>query len=190
MEIERFDIPGLVVVIPVRFRDSRGFLSEVFNEAQFGAAVEPVHFVQENHSRSEPAGTIRGLHFQAPPKAQAKLVRVTRGAVWDVAVDLRLGSPTFGHHVGVELTAENGKQLWIPVGFAHGFCTLEPSSEVIYKMTAYYDLASSHGVAWDDPDLAIPWPVDRRRVLLSDRDQRNPQLKDTPSCFSAAQSAT
>ena len=188
MEIEHLAVPGPVVVIPSRFRDARGFLSEIFNEGRFAAHVGPARFVQENHSLSERRGTIRGLHYQPPPKAQGKLVRVTRGAVFDVAVDVRHGSATFGRHVGIELSAENGKQLWIPAGFAHGFCALEPHSEVTYKMTAYYDPEHQQGIAWDDPDLGIAWPVDAAEAVLSERDRCNPRLKDAPICFGRASS--
>jgi dTDP-4-dehydrorhamnose 3,5-epimerase len=183
MKIERLAIPGPVVMTPARFWDARGFLSETFNEARFAAQIGAIAFVQENHSFSEHRGTIRGLHFQAPPKAQGKLVRVARGSIFDVAVDLRHGSPTFGRHVAVELSADNGRQLWIPVGFAHGFCSLEPRSEVTYKISAYYDPSCERGIVWDDPDLGIAWPIDRAQAVLSDRDRQNPRLKDAPICF-------
>jgi dTDP-4-dehydrorhamnose 3,5-epimerase len=183
MEIEHLAIRGPVVVTPARFRDARGFLSETFNEARFAAQIADVRFVQENHSFSEHKGTIRGLHLQIPPKAQGKLVRVTRGSIFDVAVDMRRDSPTFGRYVGVELSADNGKQLWVPVGFAHGFCSLEPGCEVVYKISAYYDPSCERGIAWNDPDLRIPWPVDPAQAVLSDRDRQNPRLKDAPTCF-------
>jgi dTDP-4-dehydrorhamnose 3,5-epimerase len=188
MEIKHFDIPGPLLVVPSRICDARGYLSETFHEQRFAAGVAPARFVQENHIFSEHAGTIRGLHFQVPPKAQAKLVRVTRGAAFDVAVDMRPHSPTFGRHVAVELTA-NCNQFWIPVGFAHGFCTLEPGSEVNYKITAYYDPECERGIAWDDADLAIPWPVDRAAAVLSDRDRHNPRLKDAPAYFGTERTA-
>ena len=183
VEILRLAIAGPLVFSPRRFADTRGFLSEVFREAWFDAHIGMGSFVQENHIYSERAGTIRGLHFQIPPRAQGKLARVTRGAVWDVAVDLREGSPTFGRHVGVELYADNGKQIWVPVGFAHGFCTLEPHSEVTYKITDYYDQEHERGIAWDDADLAVAWPVDSERAVLSDRDRQNPRLRDTARYF-------
>jgi dTDP-4-dehydrorhamnose 3,5-epimerase len=183
MEIMQLAIPGPVVVIPARVHDVRGFLSETFNERLFAARVGPVHFVQENHVFSEHAGTVRGLHFQTPPSAQAKLVRVTRGAIFDVTVDLRHGSPTFGHHASVELSAENGRQLWVPMGFAHGICTLEPRTEVTYKITAHYDPDCDRGIAWDDATLAIPWPLNRAAAVFSDRDRHNPRLKDIPIYF-------
>jgi dTDP-4-dehydrorhamnose 3,5-epimerase len=190
MDIVRLDIPGPVVLSPTRFADTRGFLAEIFHESWFAAQVEAVHFVQENHIYSEHVGTVRGLHFQRPPKSQAKLVRVTRGRVWDVAVDLRQGSPTFGRHVGVELTRDNGRQLWVPDGFAHGFCTLEPQSEVTYKTTAYYDRDCEGAVAWDDPDLAIAWPAQAIKPILSDRDRRNPRLFQLAPCFTYRRPAT
>jgi len=142
-----------------------------------------MRFAQENHSYSERAGTIRGIHFQVPPHAQGKLVRVVRGAIFDVAVDLRAGSPTFGHCAHAELSAANWHQLWIPVGFGHGFCTLEPDTEVIYKMTARYRPDSERGIAWDDPDLAIAWPLGQREPCLSERDRRHPRLAESPTYF-------
>jgi dTDP-4-dehydrorhamnose 3,5-epimerase len=149
----------------------------------FSANVARGRFVQDNHSFSKLAGTLRGIHFQLPPHAQGKLVRVTRGAIWDVAIDLRTGSPTFGRHVGIELSAANWQQLWIPVGFGHAFCTIEPGSEVFYKVTAHYQPDSERGIAWDDPDLGIDWPVEASRAILSDRDRRYARLKDCPPFF-------
>ncbi|MGH6769844.1 MAG: dTDP-4-dehydrorhamnose 3,5-epimerase [Xanthobacteraceae bacterium] len=183
MDICRFDVAGPLVLRPQRFRDHRGFLSETFREEPFAAAVTPLRFVQENHVYSARAGTIRGIHFQVAPSSQGKLVRVTRGAVWDVAVDLRNGSPTFGHHVGVELTAENWDQFWVPIGFGHGYCTLEPDTEVIYKLTAPYDASCERAIAWDDPDLALPWPLAARSPVVSERDRHNPSFKDLPIYF-------
>jgi dTDP-4-dehydrorhamnose 3,5-epimerase len=183
MDIRKLPIPGPVVIVPRKFSDARGFLSETYSEEAFCAQVAPVRFVQENHSYSEHAGTIRGIHFQVPPHAQGKLVRVARGAVFDVAVDLRAGSPSFGRCVGVELSAANWSQLWVPIGFGHGFCTLEPDTEVVYKLTASYHPASERGIAWDDPDLAIAWPLGQRQPLLSDRDRQHPRLSETPRCF-------
>ena len=141
-------------------------------------------FVQDNHSLSAEPGTIRGLHFQTRPHAQDKLIRVTRGAILDVAVDIRNGSPTFGQHVAVKISAENWQQLWIPKGFAHGFCTLKPNTEVLYKTTAYFDQSCDKGLAWDDPDLNIEWPVSPDRVKLSDKDRRHPRLSELPHYFS------
>jgi dTDP-4-dehydrorhamnose 3,5-epimerase len=183
MDLRKLQIPGPMIIAPRKFSDERGFLSETYNEDAFCTHVAPVRFVQENHSYSEHAGTIRGIHFQAPPHAQGKLVRVMRGAVFDVMVDLRSGSPTFGRCVSVELSAANWSQLWVPTGFGHGFCTLEPHTEVVYKLTARYHPESERGIAWDDPDLAIAWPLGQREPLLSERDRRHPRLADSPRYF-------
>jgi dTDP-4-dehydrorhamnose 3,5-epimerase len=186
MHIRTLRIPGPVVITPRKFSDDRGFLSETYSEEWFSANIAPVRFVQENHSYSERANTIRGIHFQVPPHAQGKLVRVTRGSVLDVAVDLRSGSPSFGHHVTIELSAANWSQVWIPEGFGHGFCTLEPHSEVVYKLTAPYHPASERGLAWNDPDLAIAWPLGQETQLepqLSDRDRKHPGFKESPAYF-------
>jgi dTDP-4-dehydrorhamnose 3,5-epimerase len=183
MDIRTLEIPGPVVVIPKKIQDERGFLSETYVDEWFRANAAQVRFEQDNHTHSVHAGTIRGIHFQAPPHAQGKLVRVIRGAVWDVAVDLRRGSPTFGRHVGVELSAENWHQLWIPLGFGHAFCTLEPHSEVLYKVTARYHPSSDHGIRWNDPDLDIRWPLNSRTPVLSERDRSHGRLRDMPAYF-------
>ena len=183
IEVEPTAIPDVVLVKPKRFGDARGFFSEVYNERSFAAAGLPTAFVQDNHSWSAQAGTIRGLHFQSPPHGQAKLVRVVRGRVLDVAVDLRRASPTFGQHVAVELSAENWYQLLIPEGFAHGFCTLEPDCEVLYKVSGFYAPAHDHGLAFDDPALAISWPVAPADAVLSDKDRRHPRLAELPAVF-------
>ena len=143
-------------------------------------------FVQENHALSHASGTVRALHFQIGTAAQAKLIRCTRGSIFDVSVDIRRGSPTYGRHVAVVLSATNWEQLYVPEGFAHGYCTLEPESEVIYKVTVYYDPASERGLAWDDPDLAIAWPVDPKAAILAERDRGFPHLADLASYFSYA----
>ena len=140
----------------------------------------PADFVQDNHSFSSAKGVVRGLHFQIKPHAQGKLVRVARGAIFDVALDIRGGSPTFGRHVSTILSAENWAQIWIPEGFAHGFCTLEPNTEVLYKTTAYYSPECSRGIKWDDPALGIAWPADPDDVVLSDADRNFPRLADLP----------
>jgi dTDP-4-dehydrorhamnose 3,5-epimerase len=140
--------------------------------------------VQDNHSFSAAVGTIRGMHFQLPPRAQAKLVRVLRGAVLDVVVDLQRGSSTYGRHAAIELSAANAQQVFVPAGFAHGFCTLEPGTEVAYKASDYYDAGLERGLAWDDPDLVLPWPVTADRAVLSDKDRRQPRLRDV-ACFSS-----
>jgi len=158
LDVVPLAIEGLKMITPKRFSDARGFFSETYSAKAFAEAGLDLTFVQDNHSLSRERGTIRGLHFQAPSHAQDKLVRVTRGRVLDVAVDLRRGSASFGRHVAVELSAENWAQLLVPIGFAHGFCTLEPDTEVLYKVTAVYDGPSEGGIRWDDPALGIAWP--------------------------------
>jgi dTDP-4-dehydrorhamnose 3,5-epimerase len=185
VRVERLGIPDVLLLEPRRFGDERGFFSEVFRRDVLAAAGIGHDFVQDNHSLSRAAGVIRGLHFQAPPAAQAKLVRVTRGAVLDVAVDLRHGSPSYGRHVAAELSAANWRQMFIPAGCAHGFCTLEPDSEVLYKVDAYYDPAADKGLAWDDPALGIAWPVAPESAILSDKDRRQPRLAELPRYFTA-----
>jgi dTDP-4-dehydrorhamnose 3,5-epimerase len=185
MQIEPLNIPDVLLITPPKFGDSRGFFSETWNEAKLAAQGFTQHFVQDNQSLSTQPGTIRGLHCQADPFAQGKLVRVVRGAIWDVAVDARHGSPTFGQFAAATLSAENWAQLWIPPGFLHGFCTLEADTEVIYKVTGAYDKASERGVIWNDPDLALPWPVPPGGAILSDKDQVLPQLRDCGVWFTA-----
>jgi len=179
----RLALPGPVLVTARRFGDHRGFFLETYSVRDFAALGISDVFVQDNHSLSAKPGTIRGMHFQLPPHAQAKLVRVLRGAILDVAVDIRRSSPSFGKHVAVELTAENAQQLFIPAGFAHGFCTLSPDTEVAYKVTDLYAPECDRGIAWDDPDLALPWPFDAAEVQLSDKDRRAPRLRDLPTVF-------
>ncbi|MBX9775439.1 MAG: dTDP-4-dehydrorhamnose 3,5-epimerase [Xanthobacteraceae bacterium] len=183
MDIRTLQIPGPVVIVPRKFSDARGFLSETYSDAAFATTVAPVRFVQENHTYSEHAGTVRGIHFQVPPHAQGKLVRVVRGAIFDVVVDLRAASPHFGRHAVVKLSAANWDQLWVPEGFGHGVCTLEPHTEIIYKVTTPYHPASERGIAWDDPDLAIAWPFGPREPVLSDRDRCHPRLAEAPAYF-------
>jgi dTDP-4-dehydrorhamnose 3,5-epimerase len=180
MKVVSTQIPEVLILRVPRFGDERGFFSEVFRDTWMPEVV----FVQDNHSMSAARGTVRGLHFQTPPAAQDKLVRVTRGAVYDVAVDIRHGSPTFGRHVGVVLSDENWEQLFVPRGFAHGFCTLEPDTEVLYKVTAHYSLEHDRGLQWDDPGLGIEWPVDPRAAVLSDKDRAWPALSELPRHFS------
>lgn len=170
MQIEKTPIPDLLVITPARFGDARGFFSESYNKtrmAQNGIATE---FVQDNHSLSEQAGTVRGLHFQSPPHAQAKLVRCGRGRLFDVAVDIRAGSPTYGKWFGIELTFENGKQLLIPEGFLHGFVTREANTEIIYKCSDYYSPECDGAVRYDDPEIAIDWGLGGQAPLLSEKD--------------------
>ncbi len=183
MQVEETAIPAVKIVTPRKHGDARGFFSEVYNKSSWEDAGLQFDFVQDNHSFSAAAGTLRGLHFQTPPFAQDKLLRVARGRILDVAVDIRPSSPTFGRHVAVELSAENWRQLLVPIGFAHGFVTLEPDTEVLYKTTAVYSPANDRGVAWDDPDLAIPWPLPSGGAMLSDKDKRWPRLKDAEVLF-------
>ena len=183
LEIRSLHIADVKLVIPQIHRDARGFFSETYNRGAMSAAGIAVEFVQDNHTLSAEAGTLRGLHFQVPPHAQGKLVRVARGSIFDVAVDIRVGSPTFGQHVSAVLSAENWMQIWIPAGFAHGYCTLEPDTEVIYKVTDYYAPESDRGIKWDDASLAIGWPVDPDNVKLSEKDRGQPALKDMVPAF-------
>ena len=183
MRFERLAIPEVVLFTPARFGDSRGFFSETWTAHGTAAAGIDLPFVQDNHSMSQARGVLRGLHCQLDPFAQGKLVRVARGAIWDVAVDARRGSPSFGQHVAAELSAANWQQLWVPPGFLHGFCTLEPDTEVIYKTTAPYDRVSERGIQWDDPDLALPWPVAAGEVQLSDKDKALPSWAEMPDWF-------
>jgi len=170
-------IPAVVCIVPGRHGDERGFFSETFRAEWF----PDLDFVQDNHSLSAKEGTLRGLHFQVPPRAQDKLVRVVRGRILDIAVDLRHGSATFGQHVAVELGADNWEQLLVPKGFAHGFVTLEPDTEVVYKGTDYYSADHDKGLQWDDSDLGIDWGVPV--PILSDRDRQHPTLSALPEYF-------
>lgn len=176
-------IPDVKIITPVRHGDQRGFFSETWNRQSMREAGIDAEFVQDNHSLSGPIGTVRGLHFQSAPFAQGKLVRVSRGRIADVVVDLRRSSATFGKHVVVELSADNWRQLWIPVGFAHGLCTLEPDTEVQYKVTAPYSGANDHGLLWNDPALGIEWPVSEGSALLSAKDAIQPLLADLKPWF-------
>lgn len=172
------------LIKPKRFADDRGWFSEVYNSATFAAQGIEVTFVQDNHSLSRSPGTLRGLHYQAPPHGQAKLVRCIRGRIFDVAVDIRKNSPTFGHWVGAELSAENSEQLFIPVGFAHGFVTLEPDCEITYKVSEFYAATADGGLRWDDADLAIKWPLPAGMVpVLSQKDVQLPRLAEFDSPF-------
>ncbi|MCX7326087.1 MAG: dTDP-4-dehydrorhamnose 3,5-epimerase [Hyphomicrobiales bacterium] len=172
------------LIKPRRFGDDRGWFTEVFSEAAFAACGLTDRYVQDNHSLSRPIGTLRGLHFQTPPHGQAKLVRCIRGSIFDVAVDVRAGSPSFGRWVGATLSAENGHQLYIPVGFAHGFVTLEADTEVTYKVTDIYAPAHDGGIIWNDPDIAIDWPIaPGAEPVLSAKDMKLGALKDFASPF-------
>jgi dTDP-4-dehydrorhamnose 3,5-epimerase len=178
LSVEETAIPAVKIVTPKKFGDHRGFFSETWSRKAFAEVGIDLDFVQDNQSLSGPVGTLRGLHFQSPPFAQDKLVRVTRGRILDVAVDIRASSPTFGKHVAVELSAENWRQLLVPVGFAHGFVTLEPDTEVIYKVTAPYAPENDHGLAFDDPALGIDWRLPLSGLTLSDKDRKHPRLAE------------
>ena len=180
LTFKRLEIPGLVLIEPKVFEDGRGFFMETYKAPDFVAAGIKVNFVQENHSRSS-KGVLRGLHYQNPPLAQGKLVRVVRGQVFDVAVDIRKGSPTWGKWVGVILSEENRNSLYVPAGLAHGFCVLSKIAEVIYKATAVYSAESEAGIIWNDEDLNIDWPV--RQPILSDKDKKWPSLKNADIKF-------
>ena len=185
VRLEALSIPAVKVLTPVRHGDRRGFFSEAYSRRTLAAAGIDVEFVQDNHSLSTAAGTVRGLHFQAPPFAQEKLVRVVRGAAFAVAVDLRRGAATCGRHASVVLSARAGNQLLVPVGFAHGFMTLEPDTEVLYKVSDYYAPEHDRGVRWDDPDLAIPWPLAAgAAAVLSPKDSGLPAFAALDSPFS------
>jgi len=179
-------LPEVLHVRAARHGDARGWFSETYNEAAFRAAGISAPFVQDNHSRSAEAGTLRGLHYQAPPYAQAKLVRCTRGRLLDVIVDIRKGSPRFGRHTTLELSEAEGTQVFVPEGFAHGFCTLEPGTEVTYKVSAGYAPGSDFGLAFDDPALGIAWPFLATELTLSDRDRKHPRLAELPDYFGQA----
>jgi len=184
VKIELTALQGLVFLTPARFGDVRGFFSESYNRATLAAQGITLDFVQDNHSLSAKVGTVRGLHFQSPPHAQAKLVRCGKGCLFDVAVDIRRGSPTYGQWVGVELSFENGRQLLVPAGFLHGFVTREPDTEIIYKCTDYYAPECDGAIRFDDPDIGIDWGMPAGgEVLLSDKDAKAPLLRDFESPF-------
>ncbi len=182
--MEPHEIKGLAVLHPKKFLDARGYFMETFNTRTYAAAGVASTFVQDNQSLSIDRGTIRGLHFQTPPEPQAKLIRVIQGAIYDVAVDIRRGSETYGRWSGVTLTADAGEQFFVPHGFAHGFCTLEPDTIVAYKVDGYYAPACDAGLRWDDSDLGIPWPVDPAAAIVSDKDAKLPSFAGFQSPFS------
>jgi dTDP-4-dehydrorhamnose 3,5-epimerase len=190
MDVRCLEISGPLLITPPKFRDERGFVAETYSALHFGPLVGPVEFVQDNHSLSVPVGTIRGLHFQIPPCAQGKLIRVLRGRMYDVVVDIRKGSPTYGRHVGVELSADNGTQLWVPPGFAHGVCTLEANTEMLYKVTSLYSRDHERGIAWNDPALGIRWPIGGIEPVLSRKDRELPPLACLPHYFEFAEKGT
>lgn len=183
IQVETTKLGGVLILTPQRHGDARGFFSESWNRRRLEEAGVSVEFVQDNHSLSAKAGTVRGLHFQAPPHAQAKLVRCGRGSLYDVAVDIRQGSPTFGQWTGVELSFENGKQLFIPEGFLHGFATREPDTEILYKCTDYYAPECDGAVRFDDPDIGVDWGVDTGSAVLSEKDAAAPLFREFDSPF-------
>jgi dTDP-4-dehydrorhamnose 3,5-epimerase len=184
MIVTKTQLQEVLIIEPRKFGDNRGFFSEVFNARALNEFIGPVTFVQDNHSLSQKKGTLRGIHFQAPPFAQDKLIRCVRGAILDVAVDLRRGSPTFGQSVGEVLSAENWRQLYVPKGFGHAFLTLTDDVEVMYKVTDYYAPDYDGGVIWNDPDLAISWGLNKDdTVELSSKDALLPRLREFESPF-------
>lgn len=182
MEVIKTELEGVVILEPRLFKDDRGYFFESFSQREFDEKVRPVKFVQDNESKSV-YGVLRGLHFQKPPFAQSKLVRVIQGAVLDVAVDIRVGSPTYGKHVAVELTAENHRQLFIPRGFAHGFSVLTDEVVFQYKCDNFYAPQNEGAIAWNDPALGIDWRIPEASVILSEKDKHHPLLKDLPETF-------
>lgn len=184
MEIRPLALDGVYEIVPKRFGDHRGFFSESYNAEAFRKVPGGnLTFVQDNHSRSAVTGTLRGLHFQLPPRAQDKLVRVVRGSVYDVIVDIRKGSPNFGRWVGLTLSAEKWNQVFVPKGFAHGFLTLEPDTEVIYKVTDFYSADHERSIRYDDPAIGIKWPEVAASFILSDKDRDAPPLAETATGF-------
>ncbi|MDX2275847.1 MAG: dTDP-4-dehydrorhamnose 3,5-epimerase [Hyphomonadaceae bacterium] len=183
MQFVRYDISGPVLITPKEFADDRGAFTESYSRRALAEAIGAVDFVQDNQSLSHKRGTVRGLHLQTPPAAQAKLVRVVQGSIFDVAVDLRPNSPTYKRYVTAELTAGNRAQLFVPAGFAHGFCTLEPETIVQYKVDAYYSPTNDRSIFWLDPELAVPWPIKPEQGVLSDKDAKAPLLKDIEPPF-------
>jgi dTDP-4-dehydrorhamnose 3,5-epimerase len=178
VEVRPLGLDGVVEILPRKFGDERGFFSETYNAQDLAACGIDLTFVQDNHSFSAAAGVLRGLHYQLAPKAQDKLVRVVQGRIFDVAVDIRKGSPTFAKWVGLELSAEKWNQILVPAGFAHGFVTLEPDTEVVYKVTDYYSPTHDRSISFDDPGIGIEWPVGKGQLQLSEKDRAAPLLAD------------
>jgi dTDP-4-dehydrorhamnose 3,5-epimerase len=183
IEFRSTDIPEVKLILPSPVQDPRGYFSETYRRSEFEAAGLSFDFIQENRSRSFHPLTLRGLHYQAHPFAQDKLVWVARGKIFDVAVDIRASSPTYGKYVSAELSADNWHQMLIPIGFAHGFCTLEPDTEVVYKVSNYYSRSHDFGIAWNDPDIGIKWPVGASAAHLSEKDKVQPLLRDVGHVF-------
>jgi dTDP-4-dehydrorhamnose 3,5-epimerase len=183
MQIQHLAIDGVILITPTKRLDARGFFSEIYRTETFQAAGISTEFVQDNHVFSAQSGVLRGMHFQTPPHVQGKLVRCIRGTILDVAIDIRKGSPTFGRHVAVELSASNWKQLWIPPGFAHGYLTLEANSEVIYKVTDYWAPECEKGLAWNDPGVGIDWGMPEGQLTLAEKDRNNPRLNELEFVF-------
>lgn len=183
MNLITTNIPDIKVFKPRRFGDARGWFSEVWHEQRLEGAGITAQFVQDNMALSTSVGTIRGLHFQHPPMAQGKLIFVVTGRLLDIVVDIRKGSPTFGQHVAAELSAEGGEQLWVPAGFAHGYCTLEADTRIFYKVTNYYDPKAEDGIRFDDATLGIDWPIDLTKAVVSDKDRVLPALNQLPTAF-------
>jgi dTDP-4-dehydrorhamnose 3,5-epimerase len=184
MEFREFDLHGPFEIIPSKIDDERGYFSEIFRSNLFAERVAGVEFVQDNQSLSVRPGTVRGIHFQSRPAAQGKLVRCLAGKLMDVAVDLRSDSPTYGRWVSVVLAPEQNNQLWVPVGFGHAFCTLQPNTVISYRVTSYYSPEHDKGVAWDDPVIAVDWPAIADPETLSGKDRRQPRLDELPAYFS------
>ncbi len=181
--VEATSVPGVLLITPAKHTDKRGYFLEAYSEEAFRKVGVTCRFVQDNQSGSVHSGTMRGLHFQIPPFAQAKLVRVLRGAIFDVAVDIRTDSATFGKHAAAMLSADNGRQIFVPAGCAHGFCTLEAKTEVLYKVDAPYSREHERGLIWSDPALGIPWPRELDLAAVLDRDRQWPALRGLPTYF-------
>jgi dTDP-4-dehydrorhamnose 3,5-epimerase len=183
MQVEHLAIDGVVALTPARFGDNRGWFSETWNKRRLAEAGIMAEFVQDNRSWSAQAGTVRGLHFQVPPNAQAKLLQVLRGAILDIVVDLRRGSPDYGRWIGLELSAATGRQIFIPEGFAHGFVTLQDDTEILYKCSNYYSADHERALRFDDPDIGIDWGIDPANAILSDKDSRAGAFSDFDTPF-------